>query len=86
MSSEHCAKDSFSFREEIQALSANDYFLVSYDVLQNKINLKISKTEHKQLFIFATSGTQFLFKGNFYDQIDGVSMGLHWILSCPVLA
>ena len=27
---EHCAKDSFTFCEEIQGVSANDYFLVSY--------------------------------------------------------
>ena len=92
---EYCAKDSITFCEEIQGLSANDYFLVSYDVcslftsiplsetieiaveliFQNKANSKISKNELQQLFKFATSGTHFLFKGNFYDQIDGVSMG-----------
>ena len=90
---EYCAKDSFTFCEEIQGVSANDYFLVSYDVcslftsiplsetiaveliFQNKPNLKISKNELQQLFKFATSSTHFLFKGNFYDQIDGVSMG-----------
>ena len=31
-SKEHCAKDSFSFCEEIQQVSSNDNFLVSYDV------------------------------------------------------
>ena len=92
---EYFAKDSFTFCEEIQGVSANDYFLVSYDVcslftsiplsetieiaveliFQNKPNLKISKNELQQLFKFATSSTHFLFKGNFYDQIDGVSMG-----------
>ena len=100
---EHCAKESFSFCEEIQGVSANDYFLVSYDVcslftsipltetieiaveliFQNKTNLKISKNELKQLFEFVTSGTHFLFKGNFYDQIDCVSMGSPLV---PVLA
>ena len=44
-------------------------------IFQNKPNLKISKNELQQLFKFATSGTHFLFKGNFYDQIDGISMG-----------
>ena len=32
ISKEHCAKDSFSFCEEIQQVSSNDNFLVSYDV------------------------------------------------------
>ena len=41
----------------------------------NKPNLKISKNELQQIFKFATSGTHFLFKGDFYDQIDSVSMG-----------
>ena len=91
----YCAKDSFTFCEEMQGVSATDYFLVSYDVcslftsiplsetieiaveliFQNKPNLKISKNEFQQLFKFATSGTHFLFKGSFYDQIDGVSIG-----------
>ena len=82
---EHCAKDSFTLCEEIQGVTANDYFLVSCDVcslftsiplteiieiaveliFQNKLNLKISKNELKQLFKCAASGTHFLFKGNF---------------------
>ena len=32
ISKEHCAKDSFSFCEEIQQVSSNDTFLVSCDV------------------------------------------------------
>ena len=44
-------------------------------IFQNKPELKISKKELRQLFEFVTSGTHFLFKSNFYDQIDGVSMG-----------
>ena len=52
-------------------------------IFQNKPNLKISKYELKQHFKFATSGTHFLFKGNFYDQNDGVSIGS---LLGPVLA
>ena len=44
-------------------------------IFQNKRHFKISKNEPKQLFKFATSGTHFFFKGNFYDQIDGVPMG-----------
>ena len=39
------------------------------------VNLKLSKTELKELFNFATSHTHFLFNGCFYDQVDGVAMG-----------
>ena len=38
-------------------------------------DLKNSRQELKKLFEFATSGTHFLFDGNYYDQIDGVAMG-----------
>ena len=37
--------------------------------------MKISRSDLKQLFQYATSGTHFFFDGNFYDQIDGVAMG-----------
>ena len=40
-----------------------------------KTNLRIFKTELKQLFIFAISGAHFLFKGNLYGQIHGESIG-----------
>ena len=39
------------------------------------VDLKLSKTELKELFNFATSHTHFLFNGCFYDQVDGVAMG-----------
>ena len=94
ISKEHCAKDLFSFCEEMQQVSSNDSFLVSYDVcslftsiplqettqiaveliFQNNPQLKVMKCELTQLFNFATSGTHFIFNGNFYDQVDGVSM------------
>ena len=95
LSKENCAKDSFSFCEEIQQVSSNDSFLVSYDVcslftsiplqeifqieveliFQNNPQLKVTKRELTQLSNFATSGTHFSFNGNFYDQVDGVSVG-----------
>ena len=43
-------------------------------IFENNPQLKVTKSELKQLFNFATSGTHFIFKGRFYDQIDGVSM------------
>jgi len=41
------------------------------------------KNHLKNLFHFATSRTNFLFKGSFYDQLDGVAMGSPLV---PVLA
>ena len=37
--------------------------------------IKLSAFELKRLFTFATAKTHFLFKGTFYDQVDGVAMG-----------
>ena len=44
-------------------------------ILERKPHLNITSDELRQLFLFATSKTCFLFKGKFYDQIDGVAMG-----------
>ena len=38
-------------------------------------DLKLTPSDLKRLFSFATAETHFLFKGSFYDQIDGVAMG-----------
>jgi len=38
-------------------------------------NCKLSKSELTKLFQFSTSKTHFLFKSEFYDQVDGVAMG-----------
>ena len=92
---EHCAKDTFTFVEDISKLKHNDQHLISYDVvslftniplhetinlavdliIKNEPKLKISKKELKQLFLFATAETHFLFEGEIYDQTDGVAMG-----------
>ena len=42
---------------------------------QNNPQLIITKRELKQLFNFAASGTNFIFNGSFYGQVDVVSMG-----------
>ena len=44
--------------------------------------LKLTPSDLKCLFSFATAETHFLFKGSFYDQIDGVARGS----LAPVLA
>ncbi|XP_020906008.1 uncharacterized protein LOC110244161 [Exaiptasia diaphana] len=38
-------------------------------------NLKLTHEDLRDLFKLATTGTHFLFKGNFYEQVDGVAMG-----------
>ena len=38
-------------------------------------DFKPTPSDLKPLFSFATAETHFLFKGSFYDQIDGVAMG-----------
>lgn len=51
------------------------------DLADNFINkgnpgFKLSASDLKRLFsLFATTKTLFLFKGTFYDQIDGVAVG-----------
>ena len=44
-------------------------------ITEGNPGLKLSKNELKRLFEFATKETHFLFKSNFYDQVDGVAMG-----------
>ena len=46
-------------------------------------DLKLTPSDLKRHFSFATAETHFLFKGSFYDQIDGVAMGSP---PAPVLA
>ena len=44
-------------------------------ISEGKPDLKLTPSDLKRLFSFATAETHFLFKGSFYDQIDGVAMG-----------
>ena len=44
-------------------------------IFSHNPNLNITKKELKKLFLFATSQTQSIFNGKFYNQIDGVAMG-----------
>ena len=44
-------------------------------ITEGNARLKLNKNELKRLFEFATKETHFLFKGAFYDQVDGVAMG-----------
>ena len=43
-------------------------------IFNRNLNLNITKTELKKLFLFATSQTHFLFNETFYNKIDGVAM------------
>ena len=65
---------------DIQSLYTSIPLLETIDIAvdlihTNNTNFPINKTELKQLFLFATSETHFLFNGSYFDQIDGVSMG-----------
>ena len=91
----HCTKDSFTFVKEIQEVSLNDSFLVSFDInslftnipLHETINIavkiifdnypeiKVTRDELTELFLFATARSHLSFNNVFYDQVDGVSMG-----------
>ena len=44
-------------------------------IFRHNPEFPISKANLRELFTFATSQTQFLFNGLFYDQCDGVAMG-----------
>lgn len=50
--------------------------LTIHYIVEGNHDLKLSKPNLKQLFLFATAQTHFSFNGNFYDQIDGVAMVL----------
>ena len=44
ISTMHCTKDSFSFREEIKKVRASNRFLVSYDVCSLFTSIPVTKT------------------------------------------
>ena len=83
--SQYCATDSFSLCKEIQEVSAFNKFtniplketikLAVKLIFEKRPEIKITRKQLTKLFEFATSGTHFLFNGNYYDQIDGVAMG-----------
>ena len=57
-------------------ISLKEIFDIAVNLIFDKYpDLKITTHELKKLFAFATSGTNFLFDGSYYDQIDGVEMG-----------
>ena len=45
-------------------------------IFNHDLNLNITRREIKKLFLFTTSQTHFIFKSQFYNQIDGVAMVL----------
>ena len=44
-------------------------------IISRNPDIKISRLNLTRLFEFCTSNTHFLFKGEYYEQIDGVAMG-----------
>ena len=64
---------------DVTTLFTNILLQETIDIAINLIfnhnpNLNITKKELKELFLFATSPTHFIFNGKFYNQIDGVAM------------
>ena len=37
--------------------------------------IKLRTSDLKRLFLFATAETHFIFRGTYYNQVDGVAMG-----------
>ena len=75
-------------RNSISSLFTNISLQETIDIAINLIfdrnsNLTITKKELKNLFLFATSKTHFVFNSRFYNQVDGLVMGYPL---APVLA
>ena len=75
-------------RNSISSLFTNISLQETIDIAINLIfdrnsNLTITKKELKNLFLFATSKTHFIFNSRFYNQVDGLVMGYPL---APVLA
>ena len=67
---------SFDVNSLFTNIPLNETIDIAVDLIfKNRNNLCISRHELKQLFLFATAQTHFIFKNNVYDQIDGVAMG-----------
>ena len=82
-------KDTFSFVSQNKNANLSCKFLVSYNIPSLFINIPLQETidlalnlifnhnpnkKNPFFFVFATSQTNFLFNGKFYNQIDGVAM------------
>ena len=88
---DYSCKNTFSFTSQIKNVNLCKKVLVSYNVtnlftnipLQETIdiainlifNLKITRKEHKKIFLFTTSQNHFIFNRKFYNQNDGVVTG-----------
>ena len=72
--------NSFLVSYDVESLFTNVPVKETTEIALNLIfdhhsDLKMSKPQLRKLFSFATSQTHFMFDGQYYDQIDGLSMG-----------
>ena len=67
---------SFDVESLFTNIPLEEYIDLAFKYISEKNpDLKLTPSDLKRLFTFATAETHFLFKGSFYDQIDGVAMG-----------
>ena len=81
ISKEHCAKDSFSFCEEMQRISSNN-FLVSYDVFSLFTSIPLQETIQIAVeLIFQNNPQLKVTKRELKQLFNFVTSGTHFILN-----
>ena len=79
---EHCATNSFSFCEEIQQISGNDNFLVSYDVCSLFISIPLQEPfEMAVEFIFENNPQLKVAKRELKQLFNFATSGTHFIFN-----
>ena len=79
---EHCTKDSFSFSEEIQQVSGNDNFLVSYDVCSLFTSIPLQETiEIAVKLIFENNPQLKVTKRELKQLFNFATSGTHFIFN-----
>ena len=79
---EHCSKDLFSFSEEIQQVSGNDNFLVSYDVWSLFTSINLQETiETAFKLIFENNSQLKITKRELKQLFNFATSGTHFVFN-----